>query len=113
MSELIRQYNLQNVKILDARPPVVIAPTPQPTTENPYSSIEGGSSTMTLPGIIQTQALLANARVNIDAAEQILIAPTVVVSDVVRAQFKIIDAAASLEKALIAVENSEDAADAN
>lgn len=38
MSELIRQYNLQNVKILDARPPVVIAPTPQPTTENPYSS---------------------------------------------------------------------------
>lgn len=38
MSELIRQYNLQNVKILDARPPapVVIPPTPQPSTDNPY-----------------------------------------------------------------------------
>ncbi len=63
--------------------------------------------------IIQTQALLANARVNIDAAEQILTAPTAVVADIVRAQFKIIDAASGLSKALIAIENTEDAVDGN
>jgi len=36
MSDLIREYNLQNVRVIDARPPVVIVQTPQSSTNNPY-----------------------------------------------------------------------------
>lgn len=38
MSELIRQFNLQNVRIVDARPPVVIPSTQRPSTDNPYEN---------------------------------------------------------------------------
>lgn len=68
---------------------------------------------MTLPGIVQTQALIQNARDRLNEAEALLVAPGVVPSDVVRAQFKIIDAQAACGKALIASDNSEDAADAD
>lgn len=66
---------------------------------------------MALPGIVQTQALLSSARAQIDAAEALLIAPGVVAADVAKAQFQVIDAIGALQKALIAVENSEDRAD--
>ena len=38
MTELIRKYNLQNVRIIDARPPVLIPRASQPATDNPYDS---------------------------------------------------------------------------
>ncbi len=58
------------------------------------------------------QAALAQARLRIDEAEQIVVqgsSPAVIAT----AQMKVIDAIASLQKANIIIENVEDALDAN
>lgn len=68
---------------------------------------------MALLGITGVQALLANARLDIDAAEALLTAPGASVGDIARAQFRIIEGQAALAKALVMADNVEDAIDAN